>query len=246
MPRGQAHGLPKIAMLSRRKFIKQLGIALVALPAVCCVPKKPLPTLSPMSGNEPTRQMEPFEAQVGDLPPEPTRQVLAAFSRDRLRTCWIGLDVLAQRTAGNSEQGEWTRLSLVAEHRLALDDLLSLGELREAVAVQVQIAFEEAAYHVWSKAVSSGCCGALPAEYAPREDFVQNVEKLFAVQGVESDDIDQVRTALEHDLACLVQLRADHADVDRLVRHWTAGKIQVGAETVAAVQFLIDLLFAMP
>lgn len=238
---------------SRREFIKQFGIALAGLLASRCVPRRSTPTpqilcyqmvaLTPPPTADPTRQAEALQdaAAAGDLPPEATRQALAAFSRERLRACWLGLDALAERAA-DMEKGEWTLKSLTAEHRLALDDLVSLGELSEAVAAQVQIAFDEAAYHVWRSHAPITCYIASPPEMGPRNDLVQRAQTLMDVQDVDQATVEQVKSALERDIALLALLKSDHPDAAQLAEQWAAGEIQVDAETVAAAQFLIDLL----
>lgn len=255
--------------IDRRAFLRQLGIALASLVSTRCVPPlkrvtetpqvlcyemvAPTPTPppvtcytvvpSPTPANELTRQAQTLKetAQAGDLPIDATRQVWAALGRERLRACWFGLDALAQRAA-DLEKGEWAQKSLVAEYRTALDDLVSIGELDEPVAAQVQIAFEEAAFHVWRSNTPIECYIALPVEYEPRDDLVQRAQVLSAIEGVDQTVIDQARAALERDIAFFVLLGSGQPDAAQLAKQWAAGEIAIDAVTLAAAQFLIDLL----
>lgn len=244
---------------SRREFLKHLGIALTSLVSTRCVsplrhptgtptptcyaPMEPPPTPSPTPSDQLTRQAHILTAtaEAGGLLVDATRQAWAAIGRERLRACWFGLDALAQQAA-DLEKGEWACQSLVAEHRAALDDLMSAGELTERVAGQVQTAFEETAYHVWRNNAPITCYIALPVAYEPRDDLVQRAKVLSGLEGVDQTAVDQAREAMERDIAFFALLKSGQPEAVNLAEQWASGEIEVGEEAIAAAQFLTDLL----
>ncbi len=274
--------------LDRREFLKRLGIALASLVSTRCVPTlkqptetpqmrcydmvEPTPTPSspppvtcytvvpsPTPANELTRQAQTLKetAEAGGLPVDATRQAWAAISRERLRTCWFGLDVLAQR-AVDLEQGDWTLKSLVAEHRAALDDLVSVSELQEAVAAQVQIAFEEAAYHVWRSNAPITCYKPAMIDFTPTssDDLVRQAELLAENGDLDPNTIALAQTAIARDMAFLGMSPEEiQALYDEIVQAHAAGtpyptfeeiELDISPEAAQAARFLVELLLETP
>jgi hypothetical protein len=198
--------------LTRRDFIRSVGIAVASLVMARCVP----------SGGE-------------DNSP-----------RGRLRNCWLRLDWLAQKTREtppeNYEQGEQARDELVAEHRAALDDLVAAGEVDAAVADQVQVAFDEAAFHAWRSNAPMTCYMALPVEYGGRDDLLQQAELLRkAVSGLDPAVVEEVQAAIARDIALFEATAGPEAGA-RLIEQFETGEIKASPEAVEAARILVDLL----
>lgn len=197
---------------TRRDFIKSVGIAVASLAMARCIP----------SGGE------------SDSP------------RGRLRNCWLRLDWLAQKTRETPpekyEQGEQARDKLVAEHRAALDDLVAAGELDGAVAGQIQVAFDEAAFHAWRNNAPMTCYMALPIEYGARDDLLQQAELLReAASNLDPAVVEEVQGAIARDIALFEAATGPEAGFE-LIEQFEAGEIAASPEAVEAARTLVDLL----
>jgi hypothetical protein len=127
--------------LSRRQFIKSVGVTLasliVARTASACAPESP--------SGEPQQQKHP--------------------SWDQLRQCWLALSTWDISSALNWSWDE-TRARLDEQktaHQAALDALVEAGEMDTAVAEQIQLAFVEAVFHIERSMAT--CYVAIPFEY---------------------------------------------------------------------------------
>lgn len=107
---------------TRRNFIKSLGIGFASLILAQCSSRE--------DGTTPTRK--PDHSPKG-----------------RVLFCWLSLGDLTEKTQLDFELAEALRSELTSDHRAALDDSVSSGELNPAAADQVQIAFQEATHHIW-------------------------------------------------------------------------------------------------
>ena len=198
--------------LTRRDFIRSVGIAIASLAMARCVP----------SGGQ------------DDSP------------RGRLRSCWLRLDWLAQKTRETPpekyEQGERARDKLVAEHRAALDDLVAAGELDTAVASQMQVAFDEAAFHAWRNNAPMTCYMGLPIEYGARDDLLQQAELLHeAASDLDPAVVEEVQAAIARDIALFEAAAGPEAGFE-LIEQFEAGEIEVSPEAVEAARILVDLI----
>jgi hypothetical protein len=197
---------------TRREFIKSVGIAIASLVMARCIP---------FGGDD-------------DSP------------RGRLRHCWLRLDWLAQQTREtppeNYEQGEQARDELAAEHRAALDDLVAAGELDAAVADQMQVAFDEAAFHAWRSNAPITCYVALPVEHVARDDLIQQVELLReAASDLDPAVVEEIQAALARDIA-FFEAAAGPSAGTKLIEQFEAGEIEADPEAAEAARFLVDLL----
>jgi hypothetical protein len=197
---------------TRRDFIKSVGIAVASLVMARCIP-------------------------FGDKDDSP---------RGRLRNCWLRLDWLAQKTREtppeNYEQGEQARDKLVAEHRAALDDLVAAGELDAVVADQMQVAFDEAAFHAWRNNAPITCYEALPIEYGARDDLIQQAELLReAASDLDPAVVEEVQAAIARDIALFEAATGPGAGFE-LIQQFEAGEIEASPEAVEAARILVDLL----
>jgi len=194
--------------LTRRDFIRSVGIAVASLVMAGCIP----------SGGE------------DDSP------------RGRLRSCWLRLDWLARQARGDYERGEQARDELVAEHRAALDDLVAAGEVDAAVADQVQVAFDEAAFHAWRSNAPMTCYMALPVEYGGRDDLLQQAELLRkAASGLDPAVVEEVQAAIARDIALFEAAAGPEAGA-KLIEQFETGEIKASPEAVEAARILVDLL----
>lgn len=228
---------------SRREFIKQFGIALASLlttrcvspfVATCYAPVVPTPT--PIALGQQTHS--------SSLTPE----------QERLRACWLELDALAERTKKDSEAGSTLKQSLIDKHRAALDDLMRLGELSEAAAGQVQLAFKEAAEHVWAVSAPVMCYKETILDYRPpsRQDMVARAELLAGADDLDPDTVALAQTAIARDMAFLgLSSEETQALYDKITQGSAPGmpyprfeevELEVPPEAVQAAQFLVELL----
>jgi hypothetical protein len=167
-------------------------------------------------------------------------------SRGRLRNCWLRLDWLAQKTRETPpekyEQGERARDKLVAEHRAALDDLIAAGELDAAVADQMQVAFDEAAFHAWRSNAPMTCYIAPPVEYVARDDLLLQAEVLReAASDLDPAMVGEVQAAIARDIAFFEAATGPQAGYE-LIEQFEAGEIEASPEAVEAARILVDLL----
>jgi hypothetical protein len=98
--------------LSRRDFMKLVGVSVASLALMRC-------RFIPVTCYAP-------------LPPSPYPTGLPLTAKDRLRLCWLSFGDLTQATIEESNQGNTDNTfgqQLVAKHRLALDELVTAGEL---------------------------------------------------------------------------------------------------------------------
>jgi hypothetical protein len=260
--------------LTRREFIKSVGIVLASLMHVRCtaiVQKRATSTavitcyepVAPPVTPTPTGQLVQRTAilsdvtKTGDVDPNTIRQAYVALNRDRLRACWVALDRLAERAAQDGERSERGRKQLVAEHRAVLDELVTVGELTGAVADQVQIAFTEAAYHIWATHVPLICYEPMMVDYKPAssDQLAQRVALLAEMteQGdLDSIAIAQARADIERDIAFLSLFAAEGEAVYDKLRAGTDGApffppfdeldLEIAPEAAQAARFLVDLL----
>jgi hypothetical protein len=252
--------------------MKQMGIALASLiltnckgrwglgPVVTCyvqvAPETPTPTPEVMCYEavalpEPTptdpaiqrKEVLTDVVRTGDINPGTVHQAQAADARQRVRDCWFGLDELVQQTREDWERAERAQESLAELHRAALDDLVALDELSAAAADHVQAAFVEASFHAWRNNAPITCYIALPVEYFPREDLILRADTLSEVAGdLDPATVEAAQAALARDMAFFAVLRSGQVEAGDASGLWTSGEIEVDAETVAAAQFLVDLL----
>jgi hypothetical protein len=219
---------------TRREFIKNVGIALASLAMARCIcPLK-------RGGSD---------GDEGDS------------VRERLRQCWLRLDWLAQETQDwdDYERGEQALDQLVADHRVALDELVAAGELDADVADQVGTAFGAAAYHVWRSNAPITCYEPVLVDYKPTSSSQLAWQAELLVEMAESGDLDldtvaQAQAAIERDVAFL-NLSGEEIEAlyDALIE--AAGgtyafppfdelDLEITPEAAAAARFLVELLLA--
>jgi hypothetical protein len=216
---------------SRREFIRNVGIALASLAMARCIPS---------GGSR-------VPGKSGRNP------------RDRLRDCWAGFDWLAEvaQDWNNSEAGEASRDELLANHRAALDEMVSDGELDGAVADEVQTAFEEAVYHTWWMNSGITCYEAMYPNYTPAgaSQLIQQAESLIDMADesqIDPDTVARAQATIEHDVAFLAfTYEEEQAFYEELSAEVGDGyafpafdelELEITPEAAEAARFLVDLL----
>jgi hypothetical protein len=197
---------------TRREFIRRVGIALGSLMAMRCVTTcyAPSPETPPSS---------PLDA-----PPTPEWAAL--------RGCWLDLD---NPELQSSEDTDFSR-ELRQRNGDALAALVASGELDAAVADEIDAAFEEAIAHVQRQQAT--CYIALPPEFTPRDDLVQQAELLetLAAEGdIDPQTVARARAALGRDIAWLARFHAGEAPGE-----WKG--VEVTPEAAEAARILVELL----
>jgi hypothetical protein len=225
--------------ISRREFMKLFGVGVASILMTRC------------------RFLLPIGSCYAPIPPSPS----AFTPRDRLRSCWLSFNELARRTANAAALGESENTygeQLISDHRLALDELVALGELSISLADLIQEAFEAAVYHVWRSNAPITCYKPAMVDYAPAsaELLIQQAYTLDAIssQGtIDPETLNRVRTALERELA--FQALSD-ADVQALYEKITKTSqeqgqpipsfndlpLEIPPEAKAAAEFILHLL----
>jgi hypothetical protein len=177
--------------------------------------------------------------------------------RDRLRSCWLQLDWLAQQTQEDYDRGERAREKLAADHRAALDDLVDSGELDADVADELDSAFGSAIAHVVMANAPITCYKTAEPNYIPvsADQLAQQADLLaeMAEDGnVDSAAVAQAQTAVERDIAFLSLSDEEMRDLNAEL--WAdAGDsydfppfdeldLEISPEAAKAARFLVELL----
>jgi hypothetical protein len=221
-----------------------------------------LPTDTPQSTEQLDQQgvILTAIAQGDEIDPEVARLALIAFHRERLRSCWLRFDWLAEQAQDWSdyEKGERALEQLTTEHRAALDELVAVGELEVDVADEVQNAFDAAAYHIWR-----ANCGMTCYEPLMMPDYTQSGSAQLVVQAdllvdladdvtIDPKTIIQAQASVERDIAFLnLSPEEEQALYDAVIE--AAGEeydyptfeeleLEITPEAAEAARFLVELL----
>jgi hypothetical protein len=176
---------------------------------------------------------------------------------DSPRHCWLRLDWLAQQAKRDYERGDKAREKLAADHRAALDDLITAGEMDADVADELNTAFGAAINHVLLSNAPLTCYEALIVDYTPAssDQLAQQAGLLaeMAKSGdLEPDTVAKAQAAIERDIAFLNLSDAEtQALYDELIA--AAGgtydfpsldelDLVISPETAEAARFLVELL----
>lgn len=215
---------------TRRDFIKSMGIGIASLMMVQCS--------SSDGRTDPTQRPD-------------------HSSKERLQICWLSLGDLASETQRDFEHAEQIKAELITDHRTALDDLVVSGDLSATAADQVQIAFQEATYHIWRSHAPITCYELILLDYTPTSSAqltqqVALLEEIADSGNVDPNTIAQAQSALERDMAFLsLTNEATQALYDDLIA--AAGEtydfptfdeleLEIPSESIEAARFLVELL----
>ena len=214
--------------LTRRTFIRGLGLALGSLALARCAPG-----------------------------PTPSPRPAGSAARDRLRDTWLSLDKLAEQTQKDMDRGSATRDRLSADHQAALDELVAAGALAGPVAADLQAAFDEATYHVWRANAPITCYEPVIVDYTPAraQDLVQQAELLAELAGggdLPPDALAAAQAAIGRDVAWLALAdEEEQALYQRLIEASQTGTpvpsfdqlaLDIPPEAAEAARFMVKLL----
>ena len=197
---------------TRREFIRRVGVALGALLAVRC-------------GRTTCYEVAP-------ITPGGTAVPSSGALWAELRACWLDLDSPELRSF---EDNDFIR-DLRQRHADTLAALVDSGELDQAVVDEIAAAFEEAIAHVQRQQAT--CYIALPPEFIPRQDLMQQADLLTEMEAegdIDPGTVAQVQTALERDIAWLTKFHAGESPEE-----WEG--IEITPDAAEAARILIALL----
>jgi DNA repair ATPase RecN len=181
-------------------------------------------------------------------------------ARNRLRECWLKLNWLAQESQRGYEQGEKAREQLVSDHDNALEKIHALGEIDSATVEQLQVAFKEAAHHVWASyapiecyvTVSLSSTDFYPTSVNQLREQIDLLAEISKGNDLDPITVSQVQTAIERDIAFL---NLSDEDTQMLYNELlsTAGdshsfptfdelELEIPPESMEATRFLVDLM----
>ena len=177
--------------------------------------------------------------------------------RGRLRNCWLRLDWLAQQANGDYERGDKAREKLAADHRAALDDLVTAGETDAGVADELNTAFGAAITHILFINAPITCYEPVVVDYTPTSSGQLAQQAGLLAEMAESGDLDpatvaQAQAAIEQDIAFLTLSDEELQTLyDELIE--AAGgtydfpsldelDLEISPEAAEAARFLVELL----
>jgi hypothetical protein len=229
--------------LTRRDFMKLFGVTVASMLLTRCrgfILETPTPTC------------------YAPLPPPTVTPSITSSSRERLRHYWLGFGELSQKTITGENSENVLGQQMLAEHRAALDELVTAGEISASVADLVQESFEAAVYHVWRANAPITCYEPMIVDYAPSSAgvLVRQSEILdqIASQGtVDPATLAGAQAALEHDMAFYDLSDAEvQALYERLIQESQVGgqpipsfealQLELTPDARDAARFILELL----
>jgi hypothetical protein len=242
--------------ISRRDFMKVFGVSVASLLlSHCNQPPTPESTATPTQ-----TPIRPTCYTATPIPPTPQFTPLPTSipALQRLRLCWLRFDDLARQTAASPDENFNLVNTLIADHRLAMDEYAARSDFSTGARDLVQEAYEAAVYHVWRLNVRLSCYTSTIVDYYPAsaQTLIQQAEllsRLSAQNNVDASTLEKVRLALEHDLAFYALTSQEVGQLyDRLIRDYMDHGTPVPAfqdlqlaltpDVTTATEFIINLL----
>lgn len=223
---------------TRREFMRQVGVSLVALLLSGCdwisrlVP--PSPTPGPARTPKPSTPT-PYPYPTCYAAPAPT--FFQPNGNERwyaLRTCW--LDLRDPRLQSTENAGPVA--SLRRRHVEALDALVANHEMRADVADEIGVAFKQALAHIERKMTASD--DPISPESTPRQNLTSQAIALAEMaqsNPIAKRTVDRAQGALERDMAWLSQFKSG-------LQSCPSEDLVVTPAEVEAARILVQLLLA--
>jgi len=241
---------------TRREFMRDVGIMLLSLMASRCQATAPTAGPSPTSTNTPTvtptitcylptttppSRPTPSPTPICDLP----KNIGQGSDWQQLRNLWYSLDHLAHIKCSEDVLDQ-----LTSEHRATLDRLVQSDILTSAVADEMQIAFDNAAFHVWRmRSRHATCYITIIYMMEGRENLVKQALSLTEMtQHIFIDEVTvmQIRAAIARDIALLSMTgKEQHALIEAIGSSQfedMAGSLDIPPESTEAARILVELL----
>ena len=226
----------------RRRFLRQLGIALAGMAvagtsAAGCCSAGAEGVVEPVTG-------APDVPGVGGTERPPVTGWGA------VRRAWGDLDRLA-KLAEDAERGEKERDAMAKDHRSALDGLVAAGEVEAGVADDIQLAFDEAAHHVWRSNAPISCYEpvAWPQYDIDAASSLARQAELLEQHsaGLDQATADAARQAIERDIAFLSLDTSSQQEIQRVEaggtwRSLPELELDAPAESKEAAALLVQVL----
>jgi hypothetical protein len=175
---------------------------------------------------------------------------------EQLRQCWLNLNnkqgirnavdkTFLEAVRQDGDPFATTRDVLAKEHQAILDVLVAEGQVKGPVAKHMQIAFEEAAYHIARQRAT--CYIILPIEYAPREDLLEQADALRKVSGdLDPATVAKAQAAITQDVAFFETFKAGPEDYRYLDGNYRTGTLKASPEALEAAHLLAQLFLETP
>ena len=170
-----------------------------------------------------------------------------------LRLCWLDLSTLerdiieATSKARQEKRDSWWEMQEVVKkeratkHQAILDTLVGEGKLDKLVAEQIQVAFEEALYHI-ARSMAT-CYMGLPNEYYVRSDLLKQAEVLSEISGgLDPATVAQARAAIAQDMTYFEMIANSNGNKRSLWESYNAGNLKAGQIALEAARLLTELL----
>lgn len=227
--------------LTRRDFMKLFGVSVASLLLTRC---RGIATETPTC--------------YAPLPEPTVTPPVLSSARERLRFCWLRFGELAQTTLSTGDVDNTLGKQMIADHRSALDELVTAGELSPSVTDLIHESYEAAVYHVWRSNAPITCYEPVIVDYAPSSAgiLVRQSEILGQLAGqgtIDPETLAKAQAALEHDMAFYALSGSDVQTLyDRLVKEsqeagqpvlsFEALQLELTPDAREAARFILDLL----
>jgi hypothetical protein len=228
--------------LTRRDFMKLFGVSVASLLLTRC---RGIVTETPTC-------YAPLP------PPTVTPPIVSSSARERLRFSWLRFGELAQITLSAGDIDNTLGKQMISDHRSALDELVTTGELSPSAADLVQESYEAAVYHVWRSNAPITCYEPVIVDYSPSSAgvLVKQSEILSQLAGqgtIDPETLAKAQTALEHDMAFYDLSDADvqvlynrilkeSQDAGQTVPSFEALQLELTPDAREAALFILGLL----
>jgi len=184
--------------------------------------------------------------------PSPKKLLHTDSELEPLRQCWLDLNNLQQtvrEALGKAmQEGDYSfveteedvKKERSTKHRDILDALVGAGKLDKLVAEQIQVAFDEAQYHI-ARSMAT-CYIIIPYELNVRSDLLKQAEVLGEISGdLDPEVVTQARAAIAQDMAYFETIANDNDNYKSIRVNYEAGKLKASPEALEAARLLTEL-----
>jgi hypothetical protein len=212
---------------TRRDFIKSFGISLATIIITRCVP---------FQSESDTHEVNPV--------PSNTPKAASISPEERIRECWLNLEVLAKKAREDGEHAGEVRGELVNEHQAALLIMINSGDLDPNIAQEMQTAFEQASSHV--EGINSNfvmCYESIETtSFFARDDLIQQADVLQELSAdIDPSVLEEIQTTIAYDITYFDLVASSMAGRE-LNEQFEAGEMDILPEALEAAQLLVNII----
>ena len=134
-------------------------------------------------------------------------------------------------------------MTLSAMHKTALDELVTAGQIQQAVSEQLQLAYVEAVDHVQRS--MSLCYLVIPFVSKVRVDLLQQTYTLHTLAGeldLDPTVVAQAQAAIARDVAFFEAVQAGQVERTQIEQQFQDDQLQASPAALEAANILVDLL----